>query len=68
MEVLTKTVLLLFAGWCTEDSVNHLLVSNEDFNSHLKYTFYFNDFTLKELMQIFDLNMKLYSKNELLIR
>ena len=61
MEDNKNDFVVIFAGY--EDNVNRLLASNEGFNSRIKYKIYFDDFSLKELMQIFDLNMRLYSKN-----
>lgn len=53
--------VVIFAGY--EDAVNRLLGSNEGFASRVKYKIYFQDFTLDELMQIFSLDMRTYSKN-----
>lgn len=61
MEDHQNDFVVIFAGY--EDAVNRLLGTNEGFASRIKYKVYFKDFTLEELMQIFDLDMKTYSKN-----
>lgn len=61
MEDRQRDFVVIFAGY--EDAVNRLLGSNEGFASRIKYKVYFQDFTLDELMQIFALYMKQYSKN-----
>ncbi len=61
MEDRKNDFVVIFAGY--EDAVNRLLGSNEGFASRIKYKIYFQDFNLEELMKIFDLDMKTYSKN-----
>lgn len=61
MEDRQSDFVVIFAGY--EDAVNRLLGSNEGFASRIKYKIYFQDFSLDELMQIFALDMKTYSKN-----
>ena len=61
MEDNKNDLVVIFAGY--EDNVNRLLASNEGFASRIKHKIYFPDFTLEELMQIFDLNLSMYSKN-----
>ena len=61
MEDYQKDFVVIFAGY--EDSVNRLLSSNEGFASRIKYKIYFENFTLSELMKIFELDMKQYAKN-----
>lgn len=62
MEDHQTDLVVIFAGY--EDAVNRLLSSNEGFASRIKYKIYFQDFSLDELMQIFDMDMKRYSKNQ----
>ena len=61
MEDHQNDFVVIFAGY--EDAVNRLLSSNEGFASRVKHKIYFENFTLEELMQIFELDMKTYSKN-----
>lgn len=61
MEDHQNDFVVIFAGY--EDAVNRLLSSNEGFASRVKHKIYFENFTLDELMQIFELDMKTYSKN-----
>ena len=61
MEDRQTDFVVIFAGY--EDAVNRLLGSNEGFASRIKHKIYFQDFSLDELMQIFALDMKTYSKN-----
>lgn len=61
MEDNQRDFVVIFAGY--EDSVNRLLNTNEGFSSRIKHKIYFEDFTLMELMKIFELDMKHYAKN-----
>lgn len=53
MEDRRDDFVVIFAGY--EDAVNRLLASNEGFASRIKHKVYFEDFTLDELMAIFDI-------------
>lgn len=52
MEDRRDDFVVIFAGY--EDAVNRLFASNEGFASRIKHKVYFEDFTLDELMSIFD--------------
>ena len=56
MEDKRDDFVVIFAGY--EDAVNRLIASNEGFASRIKYKVYFDDFTLDEMMEIFDLYMR----------
>lgn len=56
MEDYKNDFVVIMAGY--EDNVNRLLASNEGFSSRIKYKIYFEDFTVDEMMQIFEGLMK----------
>lgn len=53
--------VVIMAGY--EDNVNRLLSSNEGFASRIKYKIYFDNFSVDELMDIFDMQLKQYSSD-----
>lgn len=61
MEDRKHDFVVIFAGY--EDNVNRLLASNEGFASRIKHKIYFQNFSVEELMEIFDLQLAQYSNN-----
>lgn len=56
MEDDKKNFVVILAGY--EDAINRLIASNEGFSSRIKDKIYFDDYTLDELMEIFDLYLR----------
>ena len=61
MEDNKNDFVVIFAGY--EDNVNRLLSSNEGFASRIKYKVYFDNFSVDELVKIFQLDLSEYSKS-----
>lgn len=61
MEDRKHDFVVIFAGY--EDNVNRLLSSNEGFASRIKHKIYFQNFSVDELMEIFDMQLRQYSTN-----
>lgn len=56
MEDYKNDFVVILAGY--EDNINRLLASNEGFSSRIKHKLYFEDFTVDEMLVIFDNLMK----------
>lgn len=54
--------VVIMAGY--EDNINRLLASNEGFASRIKYKVYFDNFSVQELVKIFELQLEEYSSDD----
>lgn len=54
--------VVIMAGY--EDNVNRLLSSNEGFASRIKYKVYFDNFSVDELVKIFEMQLADYSNDD----
>lgn len=54
--------VVIMAGY--EDNINRLLSSNEGFASRIKYKVYFDNFSVDELVKIFEMQLSDYSSDD----
>lgn len=54
--------VVIMAGY--EDNINRLLASNEGFASRIKYKIYFDNFSVQELIKIFEMQLADYSSDD----